>query len=299
MAFTTYLLEAELSASNKLAKLSDDLLVESETLSSNDVQLGLPSLAAPGSETHIKIFSEWIKSCDKHQHSPADNDFVPTRLLAVGDEASRRVQLICNLKGKVKYVALSHRWGRKSQMKPSDVTFEETNKDTISRIQSPRSINETDLPGTFRDAVAITRKLKVKYLWIDSLCILQKAHPHDKESEKDWNTESKLMEKVYSSACFTIAASCAEHRFDGFLKPRTPQKFVTMATETPNDGDKFHVCEVIDNFHGDVERGELNQRGWVLQERALSRRTIHFTAIQTYWECGDGIRCETFTEAKK
>jgi hypothetical protein len=36
-----------------------------------------------------------------------------------------------------------------------------------------------------------------------------------------------------------------------------------------------------------------------LQERALSRRTMHFTETQTYWECGEGVWCETFTKTKK
>jgi hypothetical protein len=148
-------------------------------------------------------------------------------------------------------------------------------------------IEDTDLPQTFLDAVIITRKLGVKYLWIDSLCILQKFEDGDSESKEDWNTESKLMEQVFSSAYFTIAASCADHRFHGFLKPRTPRQFITM------------TAEVINNFDRDVEQGELNKRGWVLQERALSRRTIHFTQTQTYWECGEGVWCETFTETKK
>ncbi|KAI3547764.1 hypothetical protein CABS03_10036 [Colletotrichum abscissum] len=63
-----------------------------------------------------------------------------------------------------------------------------------------------------------------------------------------------------------------------------------------DDDVQFYICEIIDNFEIDVEKGELNQRGWVLQERALSRRTLHFTSSQTYWECGEGIRCETFTK---
>ncbi|GJC89928.1 hypothetical protein ColLi_12766 [Colletotrichum liriopes] len=66
-----------------------------------------------------------------------------------------------------------------------------------------------------------------------------------------------------------------------------------------DDGAQFHVCEVIDNFDLDVEQGELNKRAWVLQERALSRRTIHFAHNQTYWECGEGIRCETLTKTAK
>ncbi len=61
----------------------------------------------------------------------------------------------------------------------------------------------------------------------------------------------------------------------------------------------YFVCETIDDFFRDVEQSELNQRGWVLQERALSRRTIYFTERQSYWECGGGVRCETMTRMKK
>jgi len=47
-----------------------------------------------------------------------------------------------------------------------------------------------------------------------------------------------------------------------------------------------------------VDQGELNKRGWVLQERALSRRTVYFAEKQSYWECGRGVRCETLTRMK-
>jgi hypothetical protein len=275
---------------------SDGCLPESETFSSNDVQLGFPSLLDPGSKTHAKILSAWIKRCDNAQHLPVDSSFIPTRLLVVGDEKSRRVHLLCNLEEKsVHYIALSHRWGTPDQKQPAEVKSPSTDKDSIDKIKE--GIDDTGLPKTFQDAVIMTRKLGVKYLWIDSLCILQKKDKYgDLESKEDWERESKLMEQVFSSAYFTIAASCAEHRFNGFLKPQTPRRFVTM---TASNGEQFYLCDVIDNFDADVEQGELNKRGWVLQEHALSRRTIHFTKTQTYWECGEGVYCETFSKTNK
>ncbi|KAK1676344.1 hypothetical protein BDP55DRAFT_550998 [Colletotrichum godetiae] len=141
--------------------------------------------------------------------------------------------------------------------------FVTTTTDNIHEITSVVGIDDDYLPQTFLDAVVITRKLKVEYLWIDSLCILQDNMNHtNMDSKDDWEKESKLMEEVFGSAYITIAASCAENRFQGFLNPRMPRRF----------------------------------RGWVLQERALSQRTLHFTSNQTYWECGEGIRCETFTK---
>ncbi len=158
-------------------------------------------------------------------------------------------------------------------------------------------IDVNDLPKTFQDAVLVTRLLKLEYPWIDSMCILQKHDGNeDPESTEDWDRESKHMEQVFSSAYVTLAASRASSRFNGFLRPRLPRVAVEM---TAADGAQFYVCNAIDNFSAHVEQSELNKRGWVLQERALSRRTIYFTETQTYWECGEGVRCETLTRAKK
>lgn len=273
---------------------------DSKTLRSNNIHLGFPSPLVPGSSTHINILSEWVRSCDNTRHLPYCKSFIPTRLLEVGDVKVGRVRLICNLAESltsVKYVALSHRWGTLNTEQPAEGKFVTTTRKNIGLITTSGGIKDTDLPQTFQDAVAVTRSLNLKYLWIDSLCILQAdGEGNDPESKEDWDRESKLMEEVFGSAYLAIAASCAQHKFQGFLKPRTSRQIVTISA---SDGAQFHVCEVIDKFESDVEQGELNQRGWVLQERALSRRTIHFTETQTYWECGGGIRCETFTKTAK
>lgn len=104
------------------------------------------------------------------------------------------------------------------------------------------------------------------------------------------------MEDVFSSAYCVLAASRATGQHDGFLKPRIPRSFVTFkrGSEMP-----FYVCDAIDDFDQDVLQGSLNRRGWVLQERALATRTVFFTETQTYFECGEGIRCETLTKMHK
>ncbi|UPK92238.1 hypothetical protein LCI18_003173 [Fusarium solani-melongenae] len=39
------------------------------------------------------------------------------------------------------------------------------------------------------------------------------------------------------------------------------------------------------NLWKPVDQSEINKRGWVLQERLLSPRTVHFAAEALYWEC--------------
>jgi hypothetical protein len=160
------------------------------------------------------------------------------------------------------------------------------------------------MPKRFQDAVIVTRKLGVQFLWIDSICIIQ---PHRAATERcpqgcsgvaDWGVECVKMEEYFSSAYCTVAATCAidAHVDEGFLDYPLRQK--SEATlEAP--GSVPDHSGVLDDFSGDVEDSELNRRGWVLQERALARRTIHFTSKLAYWECGGcGVRCETVTRLK-
>lgn len=106
------------------------------------------------------------------------------------------------------------------------------------------------------------------------------------------------MENVFSSAYCVLAASRAVNQSSGFLGQRGGRErdYVTLYE---SDGKPFYICENIDSFEGHVLNSHLNTRGWVLQEHALARRTIFFAEEQTYWECGDGVRCETLTKMSK
>ncbi|RSL56431.1 hypothetical protein CEP54_008829 [Fusarium duplospermum] len=207
---------------------------------------------------------------------------MPTRVLHVGtvdNPCLRLVETGDSIRGK--YIALSHCWGKlKSEQKFV------TSADNLDNRKEEIAFDE--MPRSFQDAVRTTRALGVAYLWIDSLCIIQ-------EDKADWEAESGKMEEVFSSAYCTIAASSARSSLDGFLGDRIPRACVTVHT---SQGPMLYLAEAIDDFQAHVEQSVLNSRGWVLQERALSRRTIHFTSTQVYWECGQGIHCETLAQLR-
>jgi len=198
-----------------------------------------------------------------------------------------------DLKTDARYIALSHPWGSAQNHNH----FCTTRQNLASRIRD--GIAMADLPATLRDAVIVTRALGVRYLWIDTICIVQ-------GSDGDFDTEACLMETVFSLAYCVIAASCADGTSSGFLseqKLHGRRDFVALdlaennGSPAENTGTpSLYICEAIDDFQRHVIDGPLNQRGWVLQERALARRTIHFTQWQTYFECGAGVRCETLTK---
>lgn len=104
------------------------------------------------------------------------------------------------------WVSLSHCWGTKKHFTLSSST----------PLDSPLDIQT--LAPTFQDAITVTRRLGYRYLWIDSLCIIQDSHT-------DWATESSLMKEYYKHAIVTIAVDSAEGDHEGFLgKVRIPDR---------------------------------------------------------------------------
>lgn len=264
----------------------------------SNIQVGHPWLSAAGAPRHISVLAGWLHNCNReHECMPLHGDsFLPTRLLDV-EFAAARCRLICDtstLSRTSRYLALSHRWGTHPDPSLADkiVCAYESNMQCLER-----GFDDSEFPPLYQDAIAIARQLGVGYLWIDSLCIVQAepGNPEDKDKGQDFLREAGKMELVFSSAYVTIAATCAGSPAEHFLKGRPERQFATI----PTDRGPYYLAEVIDKFSEDVDQSELNSRGWVFQERALSRRTIYFAENQTYWECGKGIRCETLTRTEK
>jgi hypothetical protein len=254
------------------------------------IQIGFPRIAAVRSESHFKILLRWLQNCDDNHQGfkcqPCKTSFLPTRLIDVGRAGSETVQLYETQPTDVlKYLALSHPWGNKP---PFFCTFRKNVE------EYKKHIKVADLTSTFKDAVKTTQKLGLQYLWIDSICIIQR----DELDDGDFEQEAKHIENVFSSAYCVLAASSAQGQSDGFLNDREGS-FRDFVTFKRQDQLPFYVCRFIDDFDAHVLKGELNKRGWVMQERALSHRTIYFTNKQTYWECGEGVRCETLTKMEK
>lgn len=281
------------------------------------LQRGFPKLPEPGSATHFKTIRQWLSSCDKSHPEctgpRGHNTSLPTRLLDVGNKDSPTIHLIETKdldthppSTPPPYIALSHPWGAPPHFctYPDDPSHPSITT-TLTRHKT-LGIQVSSLPKTFQHAVITTRALGKRYLWIDSLCILQGPNG-------DFKDEAKKMESVFSEAYVILAASWAEGQDDGFLSakarasttPSSPsmrdREVVTVVSGPGRQkpGAAVYVCEMIDKFEDDVLKGHLNTRAWVLQERALARRTVYFTGRQTYWECGGGVRCETGTRMTK
>ncbi len=176
------------------------------------------------------------------------------------------------------WATLSHCWGKTVTMKLTSATLEQ-------RIQG---IRMTELPQNFRDAIIVTRILGIRYLWIDSLCIIQ-------DSTEDWLQESSKMGEIYKNSVITIAATNAEESTAGFLRKRRAEahcnlqvrKHERLAVYVRTRTEWYGFAEIV---------GPLTRRGWVLQERLLPVRILHFGGQQMIWQCRKNSLAEGFCD---
>ena len=258
--------------------------------------IGYPILPGRSKDSRVALLNAWLRECneshDCNTRSKEPEPTFPTRALDIGDANEPRfdagcVRLVHASEARdQKYIALSHCWGKLSVEKEKSYCTTQENID-----QRCKAFRLSELPKTFQDAVEVTRELGVQYLWIDSLCIIQ--HEDDKA---DWKREACRMETVYSHAYCTIAATAAVDSNAGFLQRDVKSDYVHVQNTS---GEQFYISADIDDFDNDVGRAQLNTRAWVMQESVLSRRTIHFSANQIYWECGRGIHCENLTRLRR
>ena len=106
------------------------------------------------------------------------------------------------------------------------------------------------------------------------------------------------MMMVYSNACCSIAANGATDSSKGLFFSREPRTLPISSLNLPanifkNDG---HILTYVlgnksaldDEFNG----APLLQRAWVVQERLLPPRVLHFGARQLLWECRSSFATE-------
>ncbi|KAI1842951.1 hypothetical protein JX266_010804 [Neoarthrinium moseri] len=200
----------------------------------------------------------------------------PTRLVEVRDGKARLI-ISKETEPTGPYLSLSHRWG-------TGTIFQCTSK-TIGGLIT--NIPVTELPVTFQDAFHAAEYLGFKYLWIDSLCIIQ-------DSAQDWSREAKTMKQIYQRAYMNLAATTSL----GLFRKRDPESMMSDPFRVHNGilaGD-FRAVEAVldrDPWDSTIENAPLNLRAWVMQERLLSSRVAHFTARQIVWDCLENTASES------
>jgi hypothetical protein len=287
------------------------------------------------SELSFSRIRNWIMLCDRDHHCTHSTAPLPTRVLDVCPN-SQYIRLVETSGQHGTYITLSHCWGTSPMITTKTATLN----------ARKREIALSDLPQTFLDAVRIVRRLDIRYLWIDSLCIIQ-------DDPLDWEREASRMGPIYAWSYLTIAATSSvdssggclptwlSRSYTGEISPDATalgRSILVYAAPVLNNGrgsfNYYHKNPFVDieTTHEDqvsklyiytewmpsstkakptsyntgafgrkfdpVAQQPLNLRGWTLQERFLSPRTLHFDTTQMYWECREDFQAEDGSRLK-
>ncbi|KAF5244803.1 hypothetical protein FANTH_7627 [Fusarium anthophilum] len=234
-----------------------------------------------GSGASFRWAREIIEKCEREHHNcrnhfiqSTSQRYLPKRLIDVQSRDKGVVQLL--LSGEippenlVEYAALSHCWGATVKSE-----FREDNEEMMKTI-----LIDT-LDPNFRDALDITYQLGIKYLWIDSLCIMQRT--------KEWEEESGDMGLVYARAKVVISATASKNSEGGCYKPKDlfPYDCVLCSNWTSSlvVRSSIKYANLVQLFGEKVDRSFLATRGWTFQERFLASRILHFCSGLMMFEC--------------
>jgi hypothetical protein len=175
-----------------------------------------------------------------------------------------------------------------------------------------KKIQWDELPISFQDAITIATEQGIKYLWIDSLCIIQ-------DDESDWKWHAQNMCDVYANSILNIGLTCSMNNAAGCLGERwldhvggTCVQTVTIPLQMGDQENMFyarkplHLAHRTFDYRSTVDTAPQHKddetkmqdaapllyRGWVFQERMLAPRMIHFHRSEMVWECRTSILCE-------
>jgi hypothetical protein len=178
------------------------------------------------------------------------------------------------------YAVLSHCWGGVDI--PAKTTRANVDKYFIS-------IDIETLPKTFQEAIEISRALQLRYLWIDSLTIIQHDLP-------DWQCESAKMAAIFRNATITISASSAENSTQGCgIGNHLPSSIQFTLPHRGTREEHSPFMAICQTSHRDSVLGRddrfgfykypVHRRAWIFQEKLLSRRILHATHGLFIYQC--------------
>ncbi|KAI0100540.1 heterokaryon incompatibility protein-domain-containing protein [Nemania sp. FL0031] len=167
------------------------------------------------------------------------------------------------------WVTLSYVWGL--------APFRTLMKDNLEEFKEAGALGASWVPTTIADAIQVTKGIGERYLWVDSLCIIQ-------DSYADKANFIPYMDVIYGRACVTIINASGDGAFGGLPGVRPNTRF---QAEEPFelDGTWFMQSHKKMGEYKMLGDSKWFTRGWTFQEAILSPRWLVFTPEQVYWEC--------------
>jgi hypothetical protein len=231
-------------------------------------------IAEPTYKDPSPSIRKWLSSClEQHSHpvnvSNAKTQYSkPKNIHVIDCEDSCVVKLQID-SNELSYAALSYVWGTVSQLTLTTQNY------NILQHKGVLHKSITRLPHTIRDAMDLCVSLNVRYLWVDSLCIVQ-----DNSETKQLHIAN--MHNIYQHAVITIVAAAGLDSGAGLpgLHPEIfkPPQFLCL--------NRFHLWQWKTNWgYFNSQRPKWAGRAWTMQEDVFSHRKVIFTEDHILCTC--------------
>jgi hypothetical protein len=246
---------------------SDDCEVTTERFFvTAETDLGhIPTADMLGPSTELKDagtqINSWIQNCNEN-HTGCEyrstDPFVPTRLVDIGTEDPKMVRIVETAKHGITrpYVTLSHCWG-----KHQFLTLRRANE----KLLTTEGVHISELTRNFQEAIDVARSIGMRYIWIDSICIVQ-------GDDGDFSTEGQYMHKVYRfSYCNIVAADSPDSTF-GVFRERDAKSIVPAVYEAGDDSKLENgTWRILKEslWKDELLETPIYARGWVFQGESL------------------------------
>ena len=211
----------------------------------------------------------WLNQCGEHNTCPPmEACELPSRVIEVDVDGKPGKTRLLATKGLVdNYLALSYCWGG-----PQNVVT------TLENLKAHQeSLPTKCLSRTIQDAISVTRRMGMKYLWVDALCIVQ-------NSAEDKIIELSKMRSVFQNASVTIVAASSADAKQGFLGDRAPPQPSVKVPFWNRDGELGTASLRPEGWY-DADSEPVNSRAWTLEERLLSPRLLIYASHTLQYQC--------------
>ncbi|KAH9481683.1 hypothetical protein JR316_0006210 [Psilocybe cubensis] len=227
------------------------------------------------------LVKKWIKLCETNHRDTCEpkSGIVRTANNPSGLKIFRVIDVIdnclVNASPGVRFIPLSYVWG--NGFKP-EVTLVREN---VQQMYTKGFFREAGrkVPTTIRDAMTFVAKIGERYLWTDSLCLIQ-------DDPSDLIDGISKMDLVYQCGIFTLVAASGTDANGGL--PGVNSNSLVI----PRIDDQLKV-EVLPGIKMTITKGVYDgfmftayrKRGWTMQELLLSHRTVIITKNMTFFCC--------------
>lgn len=233
---------------------------------------------------------DWHPICKPKTFKP---EFVPRRLLDLedGESASRSARLVERGRSlpvrhvdtqdgcRLQYATLSYCWGN---------SLPKTTTKATKYEHETKGIDIQSMPATFQDAIYVARKLGIRYLWIDALCIVQ-------DDMDEWEAEAVAMCDVFAHSQITISAAKSSSPLESFLQRPVDERLTLRFRSTLKPdifgeyflrlNPRYLSAHYFSEEEPDVKNSAWASRAWVWQEEAISTRQIVFGEKASQFRC--------------